>query len=208
VGAIKHLSVAVVLDGKPTHVTGADGVVQSKVEAWPADKLKEFEEIVSSTVGIDLKRGDVLEVKNMDFAHEDFDEASRVIAEKERKSYMQNMVLYGVIGLSVMLFFLFVVRPFIKWITENTIDSVDTFLPQTVEELERLQKNAQLPGMEDIVPVVPERSDPEKVEGEMIKEKIITLVDANPHKAALILKDWLHESAQKKGAEKDKSASA
>jgi hypothetical protein len=27
----------------------------------------------------------------------------------------------------------------------------------------------------------------------MIREKIITLVDANPHKAALILKDWLVE---------------
>ena len=38
------------------------------------------------------------------------------------------------------------------------------------------------------MPVLPEKIDPEKVEGEMIKEKIITLVDANPHKAALILK--------------------
>jgi len=25
----------------------------------------------------------------------------------------------------------------------------------------------------------------------MIKEKIITLVDSNPHKAALILRDWV-----------------
>ena len=43
--------------------------------------------------------------------------------------------------------------------------------------------------------------DPEKVEGEMIKEKIITLVDSNPHKAALILRDWLHEPRKKPAAD-------
>ncbi|OFZ83182.1 MAG: hypothetical protein A3K03_00320 [Bdellovibrionales bacterium RIFOXYD1_FULL_44_7] len=48
------------------------------------------------------------------------------------------------------------------------------------------------------MPILPDRIDPEKVEGEMIKEKIVTLVDANPHKAALILKDWLHLEANKK----------
>ncbi|MEB4976425.1 hypothetical protein RXO93_29665, partial [Pseudomonas aeruginosa] len=130
--------------------------------------------------GIDRKRGDVLEIKNMDFSHEDFDEVQRTIAEREHRTYIQNIVMYAVIGMLIALFFLFVVRPFIKWVTENTIDSVDTFLPQTIEELERLQKNASLPGLDEAVPVLPERIDPEKVEGEMIKEKIITLVDANP----------------------------
>ncbi len=45
----------------------------------------------------------------------------------------------------------------------------------------------------------------------MIKEKIVTLVDANPHKAALILKDWLHAGAAKpkeEPAAKGKTASA
>jgi flagellar M-ring protein FliF len=54
-----------------------------------------------------------------------------------------------------------------------------------------MQKNQNLQSLEDIVPLLPENSDPAKVEGEMIKEKIVTLIDANPHKAALILKDWL-----------------
>lgn len=191
-GQVKRLSVAVVVDGKTVKTTGKDGVVTSKVEAWPDAKLKEFEDIAARAVGLDKARGDTLEIKNMEFTHEDFDEASRIIAEKEHRSYVQNIVMYGVIGIMICLFFLVVVKPFIKWITENTIDSVDTFLPQTIEELERLQKNATLPGLEETVPVLPDKIDPEKVEGEMIKEKIITLVDANPHKAALILKDWLH----------------
>ena len=105
-----------------------------------------------------------------------------------------------------MLFFMLVVRPFIKWITENTADSVDTFLPQTVEELERIQRSTNLPSVEEAIPLLPESVDPEKVEGEMIKERIVTLVDANPHKAALILKEWLHRrSGEGKGAEPGKA---
>jgi flagellar M-ring protein FliF len=198
-GSLKKLSVAVVVDGKTVKTVGKDGKVESKVEAWPAEKIKEFEDLVAGAVALDRKRGDTIEIKNMEFTREDFDEAAKAIADAEKKSYFRNLVIYSLIGLTIALFFFFVVRPFIKWITENTIDSVDTFLPQTIEELERLQKNAALPGLEETVPALPEKLDPEKVEGEMIKEKIVTLVDGNPHKAALILKDWLHatESGKK-----------
>jgi flagellar M-ring protein FliF len=192
-GGVKRLSVAVLVDGKTTKIMGKDGVSQAKNEAWSADKLKSFEDLVASTVGIDKKRGDTLEIKNMEFTHEDFEEANRMVSERDRKAYVANMITYGVVGLTIILFFLFVVRPFVKWMTENTVESVDTFLPQTIEELERLNKNSALPGLEEAMPVLPEKMDPVKVEGEMIREKIITLVDANPHKAALILKDWLVE---------------
>jgi flagellar M-ring protein FliF len=205
-GGVKRLSVAVLVDGKQIKTQGKDGVNQVKNEAWSADKLKEFEDLVSSTVGIDKKRGDILEVRNMEFTHEDFEEANRVITEKEHKAYITNMITYGVIGMTIILFFLFVVRPFVKWMTENTIESVDTFLPQTIEELERLNKNSALPGLEDAMPVLPEKMDPMKVEGEMIREKIITLVDSNPHKAALILKDWLVEERKPAGGAKDEAA--
>ncbi len=192
IGVIKRLSVAVVIDGKVVKTTDSTGKLISKVENWSSEKIKEFQEIASGAVGLDTKRGDILEIKNIEFTHEDFEEAQKILSEKERRDYLENIVIYSVIALSVLLFFLFVVRPFVKWMTENTIDSVDTFLPQTIEELERLQKNTNLANIEDTIPVLPETLDPVKVEGEMIKEKIVTLVDANPHKAALILKDWLH----------------
>jgi flagellar M-ring protein FliF len=192
VGTVKKLSVAVVVDGKITK-TNENGKVLSKSEAWTPERLKEFEALVASTVGFDKSRGDSLEIKHMDFSHENFEEAQRVMQEAERRSYLQNMIAYAVIGMVVVLFFLFVVRPYIKWVTENTIDSVDTFLPQTIEELERLQKNQTLPGLEEAVPQLPDKVDPEKVEGEMLREKVTTLIEANPHKAALVLRDWLKE---------------
>lgn len=214
---VRKLSVAVVVDGKTVRApaalaqasgaeaAGAAGVDgkssnQAKTEPWSPEKLKEFEAIISSAVGIDKKRGDVLEIKNMEFSREDFEEATRLIAENERKTYVQNLVTYAIIGLTIVLFFLLVVRPFIKWFTDNTVESVDSFLPQTIEELERLQKNQVIQQIEDSVPVVPERVDPDKVEGEMLKEKITTLIDSNPHKAALVLKDWMHGNVDKRGA--------
>ncbi len=206
---IQKLSVAVLVDGKTIKTTDKDGVVQTKVEAWPAEKLAEFEKIVAGAVGLDKKRGDVLEIRNMEFAREDFDEAQKLLAEAERRGYITNLVTWLAVGLIIALFFLMVVRPFIKWLTENTIDGVDSFLPQTIEELERLQKNNGLPGMEEVVAQMPESVDPDKVEGEMIKEKVITLIDASPHKAALILRDWLHaDSLKKKPVEPGKDGAA
>lgn len=209
-GQVKRLSVAVLVDGKQVRSVGKDGISQVKNEAWSADKLKEFEDLVASSVGIDKKRGDMLEIKNMEFSKEDFDEATRILTEKEHKAYITNMITWGVVGMIIIMFFLFVVRPFIKWMTDNTVESVDTFLPQTIEELERLNDSSALPGLEDAMPVLPEKTDPVKVEGEMIREKIVTLVDANPHKAALILKDWLHgdAAAKKSSGSKDAGKSA
>ncbi len=202
VGAVRKLSVAVVVDGKSVKKIDKDGKMVTTNEPWTPEKIKEFELVVAGAVGLDRKRGDTLDIKNMEFTHEDFEEVQKFLTEKENKTYLENIVIYSVIGLAVILFFLLVVRPFIKWMVENTVDSVDTFLPQTVEELERLQKSSAMPSLEDIMPVLPESLDPNKVEGEMIKEKIITLVDSNPHKAALILRDWLHESPGKRLQEK------
>lgn len=190
-GGIKKLSVAVLIDGKTIKTTGADGKVETKNEQWSAEKLKEFEALVAGTLAIDKKRGDTLEFKNIEFNHGDFDEAEKILDASIWKSYTQQIILYSIICLVIVLFFFFVVRPYIRWITENTTESVDTFLPQTIEELEKIQKSSVLSQLDDVIPDIPDRLDPDKIEGEMIREKISTLIDNNPHKASLILKDWL-----------------
>jgi len=191
VGALRKLSVAVLIDGKSVRTTGADGKVEMKNEQWSAEKLKEIEALVMGSLAIDKKRGDTLEVKNMEFAHADFDEAEKILDASIWKSYTQQIILYSVIALVIVLFFFFVVRPYIRWITENTTESVDTFLPQTIEELEKIQKSSVMSQLDDVIPDIPDRLDPDKIEGEMIREKISTLIDNHPHKASLILKDWI-----------------
>ena len=207
VGSVKKLSVAVLVDGKQVRApASADGKVENKTEAWSPEKLKEFEAIVVGSLALDRKRGDTLEIKNIDFVPEDFEEAQRILDSTATRNYIQNMVVYGVIGLVILLFFFLVVRPYIRWVTENTTDSVDTFLPQTIEELEKIQKSSTLAQLDEVVPDLPDRLDPEQVEGEMIREKIVTLIDNNPQKASLILKEWIGQKGLKD--EKSKSASA
>jgi flagellar M-ring protein FliF len=203
VGSVKKLSVAVLVDGKQVRTTSADGKVETKSEAWSAEKMKEFEALVGGALALDKKRGDTIEFKNIDFVPEDFEEAQRILDASATRNYIQSMVVYGVVGLVVLLFFFLVVRPYIRWVTENTTDSVETFLPQTIEELEKIQKSSALSQLDEVVPDLPDRLDPEKVEGEMIREKIVTLVDNNPQKGALILKEWI---AQRKVTKDDKSA--
>ncbi|NDG84759.1 MAG: flagellar M-ring protein FliF [Proteobacteria bacterium] len=203
VGSVKKLSVAVLVDGKQVKSAGADGKVETKSEAWSADKMKEFEALVAGALALDKKRGDTLEFKNIDFVPEDFEEAQRILDATATRNYIQSMIVYGVIGLVVLLFFFLVVRPYIRWVTENTTDSVETFLPQTIEELEKIQKSSAMAQIDEVVPDLPDRLDPEKVEGEMIREKIVTLVDNNPQKGALILKEWI---AQKKAGKDEKAA--
>ena len=191
VGSVKKLSVAVLVDGKITKTTNADGKVESKNEAWSADKVKEFEAIVMSTVALDKKRGDSIEIKTMEFVTEDFEEAQKILDSATMRNYIQSMIVYGVIGIIITLFFFFVVRPYIRWVTENTTDSVETFLPQTIEELEKIQKSSTMAQLDEVVPDLPDRLDPEKVEGDMLREKIVTIIDNSPQKASLVLKEWL-----------------
>ncbi|MBS1958647.1 MAG: flagellar M-ring protein FliF [Bdellovibrionales bacterium] len=192
-GNVKKLSVAVLIDGKTVRTVDKDGKVESKNEAWSKDKLAEFEAIVTGSLALDKKRGDTLEIKNMEFVKEDFEEAQKILDATAMRDYIRNLVTFGVIGLVIVLFFFFIVRPYIRWITENTTESVDTFLPQTIEELEKIQKSSTMSQLDEVVPDLPERLDPEKIEGEMIREKIVTLIDNNPHKASLVLKEWLIE---------------
>jgi flagellar M-ring protein FliF len=209
-GSVKKLTVAVVLDQKQTRLpANADGKVEVKAEAWSKDKLKEFESLVTNSLALDKKRGDSLEIQSMEFAVEDFEEAQKILDATAMRGYIKSLISYGVFGIIIVLFFFFVVRPYIKWVTENTTDSVDTFLPQTIEELEKIQKSSTMAQLDEIVPDIPDRLDPEKIEGDMIREKIVTMIDNNPHKASLVLKEWLLQSrTNAPGKEKDNGKSA
>lgn len=200
VGSIKKMSVAVLLDGMYVKDANAKSAEDAPMvyQKWSDEKLNEFKSIVASSVGIDLKRGDSLEVKNIEFRKEDIENADAQIAAFERRKMLMHMIQYAVLGLAIALFFVFVVRPFVKWLTDNTVDNMESFLPKTIEELERMQVNDPgLGTMEDAIPVIVDKVDPEKVEGEMIKEKVVTLVEGNPHKAAMILHEWVHAPSKK-----------
>jgi flagellar M-ring protein FliF len=184
---LKRLSVAVMVD--EAAVTGADGVVTH--QPISKEKLAEFQSIVANAVGWEKDRDPNIEVKSLAFFKEDLDAANKAALAAERNKLFGQLAQWTAIGLIFTLFFLFVVRPFIKWVTENTVDSVEDFLPQTLEELEKVQSRQVAQSLEDILPEIEEKVDPEKVQSEMLKEKVVALVTDNPHKASQILHEWI-----------------
>lgn len=203
---VKAISAAVMIDGKRVAVLDENGVPQldkagnpiMKYEKWAQADLDNFQQIVASTLGTSDKRGDKLVIKNMEFAREDMTVADALLKEQANRELIRNIVKYLAVGLTISLFFFMVVRPFIQWITDNTIETVEDFLPRTLEELEKVQANQRLPGLEDALPQIEEKLNPEKIEGNMLREKIIALVENNPSKAAQIIHEMIHSSESDK----------
>jgi flagellar M-ring protein FliF len=197
---VQSMSVAVMVDGKKIPVldkngmpmVNDDGVNMTKYQAWSDEELQNFQQIVASSLGINNVRGDKLVIKNMEFAKEDMAEMEAIMRARENRELMKNLTKYLMIGAVISLFFFMVVRPFIQWLTENSVESIDDFLPRTIEELEKIQANQRLPGLEDVLPSIEDKLNPEKIEGNMLREKIISLVEANPAKAAQVVHEMIH----------------
>lgn len=197
---IQNLSVAVMVDGKRVPVLdedGApmmdeDGIPVTKYEPWSEAEIANFEQIVASAIGIDQTRGDIITIKNMEFAKEDLSAAEALLRQRENREILKNLTKYLMIGVLITLLFFVVVRPFIQWVTENTVESIEDFLPKTIEELEKIQANQKLPGLEDALPTIEDKMNPEKIESNMIRERIINLVEANPTKAAQVVHEMIH----------------
>ena len=179
---------------------GADGKITT--EAVSEEKKASIERLVRDAIGFVGGR-DSVTVESSSFAKEDLEKADEFMAHQERRQLIYQLITYGTVGLLVMMFFLIVVRPFVRWLTGLSTTKVETILPKTVEELEKMQEvstNA-LPGMANL-PLLEETVDLEKAENELLKEKVVSLVDLSPAKAAQIISEWLVSSdpqQQKKG---------
>ncbi|MCT4642066.1 MAG: flagellar basal-body MS-ring/collar protein FliF [Bacteriovoracaceae bacterium] len=203
---IQKLSVAVMIDGKRVPQLDENGEVLlndndmpiTKYEPWSEAEIANFKAIVASAVGISEARGDSIVIKNMEFAKEDLSAAEALLRQRENREIIKNLTKYLMIGVLISLLFFVVVRPFIQWVTENTVESIEDFLPKTIEELEQLQANQKLPGLEDALPTIEDKLNPEKIEGNMLKERIMNLIDSNPAKAAQVVREMVHAADDNK----------
>ena len=79
-----------------------------------------------------------------------------------------------------------------QWITDSFQDSVEDMLPRTIEELEELQSDdSGLPGMTTALPILEESIDPDKAEAELLKDRIMAIVELDQEKAANAFGMWL-----------------
>jgi flagellar M-ring protein FliF len=191
-GGLQRLTVAVMVDGISTIKKDDQGKEQDGWDKRSAGELAQIEGLVKATVGFKELRGDSVRIENIRFEKPNFEEADRLLTTLERKKLVNSVLKFGLILISLVLLVVIVVRPFMRWVTDSFQDTVEDMLPKTIEELEELQAmDSTLPGMSNALPVLEETLDPDKAESELLKERIMSLVERDEEKAAGAFSLWL-----------------
>ncbi len=191
-GGLERLSIAVVVDGSVQFKKNDKGDEEEVYQPRTAEEIAKFEAIVKNAIGFSEARGDSVKIENIQFQKEDFSESERLMTTLERKKLMNALLKWALLAMALTMFFFIVIRPFMRWITDSFQDSVEDMLPRTIEELEELQSvDNTLPGMSSALPVLEEALDPDKAESELLKERIMSLMDKDEEKAAGAFSLWL-----------------
>ena len=191
-GSLQRLTIAVVVDGNAVQKTSDKGEVSETYVPRTPEELAKFEAIVKNAVGFNEVRGDSVKIENIQFQKEDFSDSEKLITTLERKKIINALLKWVLLAGALAAFFLIVIRPFMRWITDSFQDSVEDLLPRTIEELEELQSvDGTLPGMSSALPVMEESLDPDKAESELLRERIMSLMEKDEEKAAGAFSLWL-----------------
>lgn len=191
-GAVEKISVAVLIDGVPTITTKADGSTETTWASRTPEEIAKYESLVKNAVGFVGARGDSVKIESIQFQPEDFSESEKILTNIEKKKLVQSLFKWGLLGFALLLFFFMVIRPFMQWITDSFTDSVEEMLPRTIEELEELHSvDNSLPGLSGVLPILQESVDPEKAESELLRDRIITLMQRDEEKASSAINVWV-----------------
>jgi flagellar M-ring protein FliF len=173
-GKIKRLSVSVLVDGT---MAGSPAEYQPRTP----EEMAKYLELVKNSVGFDEKRGDQIQIENIQF---DNSLETQNLQQME-KQWLQDLgvnIAIGVFGLILVLWFLYkVVLPLVRWVT-TTVEVVPGQLgTPTPEQLEAMEEEMRLA-----------RQAQENVE---IRKSVGDFVDTDPKYAAAILRKWMRERA-------------
>jgi flagellar M-ring protein FliF len=185
-GEVKQLSVAVLVDGsyQPGQKNGERTYVPRS-----AEELAKYRDIVKSAIGYNEARGDRVEVANIPFELQDT--AGESLARQAQQVFWLHVGRYVLFALLGGLFFLFMVRPLVRWITgKDEVHVVEAELPRTVQELEAdMGVAGMLPqGVADGALAMPIIGQPS---GQELRTQIAEFVRSEPERAAEVLRMWL-----------------
>lgn len=201
-GKLVRLSVAVLVDGTyetlPVAAGAAGQAAPAPSEAGPAktvykpleaETVQRIESIVKSAVGFDGARGDTITVENIPFYAPETD-LSTVMDAKATQDMIFNVLFKATPFAFILLFFLLVVRPLVKFLVTPTEAEVDLtrLLPTGIAELEKeLETERGRPNIPDFEPAV------DMGQLEEIMSENSRIVKENPQQAALLIRYWLND---------------
>jgi flagellar M-ring protein FliF len=113
VGNIKRISAAVLVDGRQEFpLDGSKPVFEPRTP----EEMKQIEDIVRKAIGYQQGRDEV-NVTNMMFQMDPIQTQAINDVKKENRDYISTLVLSSAVAFSLVLFFMFVVRPYFRWLS-------------------------------------------------------------------------------------------
>ncbi|MBN2125239.1 MAG: flagellar M-ring protein FliF [Deltaproteobacteria bacterium] len=173
-GDVKRLSAAVIVDGPYVREKGGDGNTAPTFSPRSRKEMKTFEDIVKKAIGFSEQRGDQVTVSNIPFGLQG-EEGGIPEAGTPWVEYAKKGMKAFINILLVLLFFLFAMRPFKKWLNQAGEYVVTKELPMR-EESPRLTPSKSEEGL------------PMDTRG-----KVLELTRRDPSMTAEIIRGWIGE---------------
>jgi len=180
-GAVKRMSVAVLLDGKYEFVRDEEGeIIGSPIyKPWSPQELQTIEQVAQQAVGYNTKRGDSLTVKNLRFMKPLVEQEKLKLQKRDTtRKFIVDLVKYVMVGVVIVALVFLIIRPMVQKLAAKPAD-LDLLmgLPTTIGELE---------GEELEIPT-------EKETGIPPRDKIVEIAKQDPMKTASLVRAWLRE---------------
>jgi flagellar M-ring protein FliF len=202
VGAIRRISVAVIVDDAVRTEKGQDGNPVRTAVPRSSDDLKKIKDLVSAAVGIDPNRGDLLTIENIAFdVPQDMEEVPPTVTP-EWRNLIRPALRYGAIILLFLMAYLLVIRPITNKLLapadlpnrvageladRTAAPGLSLATPKTVKELEAALNDGTNTAM------VPSS---EVRKADILRQRIAELVQKEPEKGAQLLRSWMIENGK------------
>ncbi|HMA61989.1 MAG TPA: flagellar basal-body MS-ring/collar protein FliF [bacterium] len=193
-GDIKRLSVAVLVDGtyQDNSDEGQQYVPRNQQE------INQITQLVKGAVGFDPERGDVVEVKNLQFSRTQLQQDREYFKEQERQNLISNIINKGLIVVGILVAF-FLIRSMIKRspdILEISASSETAALKAGDEKYlaaESEEEDDDIDEDQFIKKLTPEARAKLKAKRKML-DSVEGFVEEKPEEAAQMLRTWIHDT--------------
>lgn len=168
-GALKQLSVAVIVGGKKIKGDDDTEVFQPRGDS----EIQAIRALVQRAAGFDEQRGDSIEVQSLPLINISSDDDAVALQESEQRAFILEMIRYGVIALVLLLIAWFILRPLASMMRGQS---------KEVEDAGAVDKEAM--GYDDLkaLTAAPVISPIDKVR---------LALDTQPERATQVLREWI-----------------
>lgn len=186
-GQINKISVAVLVDGKYSKDASGNDVYIPRGD----EEMDQIRALVRSAIGFDEKRGDKVEVVNMQFSRE----SSHLLAQEGPFDWLMkdldSIIKTVVLGVVAILVIMLVVKPLVNKAFDVSASDLEAEETKAMAEQEKLLKMMQTAEM----PEIPQQQQANEVIQSRANfsaaQKVNEIIDGNPEETLMVLRSWL-----------------